>query len=927
MEWSIRNNTFSFIVTGSSLDSEDQKAILSSLTDNGIGEQNDNVFTIPGAGIFELSDGQRRILGLPDEYPYSIFIENDGLINRPDFKYVIHFTKKGERGRFKLKSNNSPVIEIISEDGNLFKYILPQEHYCVLQEIDMCNNGEFKDSSSNYNALARIKNLAAKDPTIVFNDYFNGYDVHPISQIKLGIDNEDGSLRISPELPDEQLKDESISKGEFACAFDRRNKVLPVYTLKSNDGTEHKVVLPDHSEPALETLKGKYRRVDDAELVRDIIDNPQAYLDEELFDLREFYSDRVIKIGLYKPQFFGFISPYKSEWIPGFTIEDKYNGNTNVFLKKPEDIEGFESSIKEAKQNGKSEIDYKGYKLELNQADEILSMAKRQNLNPRRPIIDKSGKKVLIIEENAETLGYRVDKVFLETPEQYQLHRIEGLRPNIDLKSHQVEGVAWLQHLAKSKSKGCILADDMGLGKTLQILCFIDWHNRHHNPTKKPYIIVAPVSLLNNWENEIKKFIVPDALSCKIVHGGMIDRRRNDDDIEWLKKQNIILTNYETVRSCQFNICAVDYAAAIMDEAQKIKTPGTYVTCAAKALKADFKVAMTGTPVENTFLDLWCIMDFAIPGLLGNAREFAKTYQSPLKSADTDIEELGRNLRAAMGVFFLRRQKLDVLKDLPEKTDVKREIVMAPAQVQKYISLISAGQKEIANGNHDAILTLLGNLRRVSDSPLLTENIDVENVGIHDLVASSAKIQATLEILGNIHALGEKAIIFCVFKESQRMLQRIIKYKYQITPKIINGDTKVLSTTKVRDIDVNYSRQQAIDDFEEKPGFNVIIMSPIAAGMGLNVTAANHVIHFGRHWNPAKESQATDRAYRIGQNKPVFVYYPITTLPPERNFKSFDQTLDELLNRKSKLADATLFPSEATEVQMDDFKEFLSQAL
>lgn len=927
MDWAIHNNIFTFNVSGTSIDSDDQKAILSSLTDNGIGEQNQDVFSIPAEGIYELSDGQRRILGLPDEYPYSIFIENEGLINRADFKYSYHFTRNGERGRFKVNDKQLPIIEITSQDGNSFTYILPQDHYCVLRAIDLCNNSEFKDASTNYNALARIKELAVEDSTVVFNDYFNGYDVHPIKQIKLGIDNENGILKISPELPDAQLESESIPRGEFATVFDRRNKVLPVYTLKSDDGTEHKVILPNSSEPALTELKSKYRTVDDEELVRDIIDNPQSYLDEELFDLREFYSDRVIRIGLYKPQFFGFISPYKSEWIPGFTIEDRYNGNTNVFLKNQEDIDEFGSSIKEAKQNGKSEIDYKGYKLDVEKADEVLSMAKKQNLNPRKPVIDKGGKKVLIIEENAENLGYKVDKISLETPEQYQLHRIEGLKTEINLKSHQVEGVAWLQHLTMNKSKGCILADDMGLGKTLQILCFIDWHNRHHNPSKKPYIIVAPVSLLNNWENEIGKFMLPGSMSCKIVHGGMIDRKKNDSDIEWLKKQNIILTNYETVRSCQFNICAVDYAAAIMDEAQKIKTPGTYVTCAAKAIKADFKVAMTGTPVENTFLDLWCIMDFAIPGLLGNAREFAKTYQYPLKSADTDIVELGRDLRSAMGVFFLRRQKLDVLKDLPEKTDIKREIVMAPAQEQKYLSLISAGQRDIADGNPTAILTLLGNLRRVSDSPLLMDNVDIENVGIHDLVASSAKVQATLEILASIHAAGEKAIIFCVFKESQRMLQRIIKYKYQITPKIINGDTKVLSTDRVRDIEVNYSRQQAIDSFEEKPGFNVIIMSPIAAGMGLNVTAANHVIHFGRHWNPAKEAQATDRAYRIGQNKPVSVYYPITTLPPERNFKSFDQTLDDLLKRKSELADATLFPSESTEVRMDDFKEFLSQAI
>ena len=463
----------------------------------------------------------------------------------------------------------------------------------------------------------------------------------------------------------------------------------------------------------------------------------------------------------------------------------------------------------------------------------------------------------------------------------------------------------------------------MGLGKTLQVLCFIDWHNRFKNKEHKPYLIVAPVSLLDNWQKEVKKFLKDGAYNPVILHGGMISKKPNQDDVDWLRSQDIILTNYETVRSCQFNICAVDYAAVVLDEAQKIKTPGTYVTCAAKALKADFKIAMTGTPVENSYLDLWCIMDFAIPGLLGNSKDFKAVYQNPLKEESTDIEALGKELRDKMGVFFLRRRKAEVLKDLPDKRDHKKEISMTPEQEAAYIREIVAYQKYAEDGG-EYILLLLNYLRRISDSSLLMENkINMELLPVEALIESSGKVKATINILDEIRKRDEKVIIFCIYKESQRLLQRVVQEKYGITPKIINGDTKVLSTA--RSSNGNYSRQQAIDSFEATQGFNVIIMSPIAAGMGLNVTAANNVIHFARHWNPAKESQATDRAYRIGQEKDVNVYYPIACLSDKYRFASFEQTLDTLLSRKTNLADATLFPSEQAEVKASDFQEFISE--
>ena len=926
IDWKLQGGIFVFNLQESE-DSIDFQAILCSLTDNGIGKQEGAVFTIPADGIYELSGGQRRLLNLPQEYPYYLKIDSDGLINRPGFKYVPQFYLTKGRGRMRCESLSLPIVDVMFPEGESLKYILTKPQYDVIAEINSVNGQEFVDSTTSYHCLAKIKEFAAADSHIFFTDFLQGLNVVALEHIHLHLDYKDEKLTVSPDIPEELREKNDITQGEFTRAFDQRNQVIPVYTIRTEDGKgEHKVVLPEQSAPKLSDVKKAFSAVQNQETIRDVVENPQTYFDESLFDLKEFYSDRVIEIGLYKPKFYAFISPYKSEWIPGFTIEDKYNGNTNVILKVEEEIQEFEAAIKEAEERKSSEISYKGYKLDYEEAKNILKIARKQNANPTKRLeVDENKKKVLIIEENAESLGYKVDTLDIDAPDVYNFHSVDALKDGIELKTHQREGVAWLQHLVRSKDKGCLLADDMGLGKTLQVLYFIQWHRQYCNKDKKPYLIVAPVSLLDNWSKEISKFIKDTSLEPTVLHGDLISKKRNDSDIEWLKTRTIILTNYETVRSYQFNICAVDYAVVVLDEAQKIKTPGTYITCASKALKADFKIAMTGTPVENTFLDLWCIMDFAIPGLLGNAKGFAAKYQHPLKKEGTDVEALGKELRNQMGVFFMRRCKTDVLKDLPEKTEEKTEVVMCPTQEGRYLKAIRLAQDVLADGNGSAMLELIYKLRRISESPYVAdETADIESVSINDLIDSSAKVQATLDILHKIKEKDEKAIIFCIYKESQRMLQRIISSRFGITPKIINGDTKVMSS--VRYDELNYSRQQAIDNFEAQDGFNVIIMSPIAAGMGLNVTAANHVIHFGRHWNPAKESQATDRAYRIGQQKPVTVYYPITVLSDKYKFHSFDQTLDELLRRKMNLADATLFPTEQSEVRVSDFKEMIESS-
>lgn len=361
-----------------------------------------------------------------------------------------------------------------------------------------------------------------------------------------------------------------------------------------------------------------------------------------------------------------------------------------------------------------------------------------------------------------------------------------------------------------------------------------------------------------------------------------------------------------------------------MDEAQKIKTPGTLITNASKALKADFKIAMTGTPVENTLVDIWCLMDFAVPGLLGNAKDFAKEYQNPLSDESTDIKSLTEKLRSNIGDFILRRYKKDVV-DLPNKHDneksrIKRE--MPSIQLNRYKQEIEMANDSELEGveKRNQKLKSLWAIRDISDHPYLLES-QILKFSTEELISSSSKLQITVGILVDIKSKNEKVIVFADRRETQKMLQKVVYDTFGIFTSIINGDTP---TTKQLEGKSKFSRQQTIDRFQLEEGFNVIIMSPIAAGVGLNVTKANHIIHYTRHWNPAKEEQATDRAYRIGQQKDVFVYYPMAIFPDNmkddegKRLKSFDEILDKLLNNKKALASNTLFPTEQAELTPDE---------
>lgn len=896
-----------------------QLSILFEFHDNGSAEYLDDTCVVGTLDVLKLSEISKQILGLPDEYPYEIYIQSDGQLNQNTFKFKYGFYDFAPNGtRFQAQRNRA-IINITGTD-----YLLSENQYQLCDALDSFNNLTESERTfqNNLKRFADIKAIS-KSAALILDNYLNSQEVFCPDKIKIDVQFCNGKLEIIPNL------DIKNNVG-FVNSFDKYPKILQIYPVSDGMGGTTRIIISDKHKEELQKIK-TLRKIENPDTIRQIVDNPELFFDDEETDFSVFYSERVIEIGLYKPKFYPFVCPYKSEWIPGIAIKDKVHGEKRVYLKTPDKLISFTEKKENAAKSGKTTMFWEDVEIPIVDAEKLIKAAERQFENPKEPVSRSESdfeNQVLIIKENAELTEFIQN---INSPEyiNHSFSKIDNLFQGIELKSHQVEGISWLQTLIKENLSGCLLADDMGLGKTLQLLYFIEWHSKVYQE-KKPYLIVAPVSLLENWENEYRKFFSPQNLSLTKLYGSInltkaFDQTKNKREARQLQRQHIILTNYEMLRNYQATLCLVDFAVVALDEAQKIKTPGTLVTNASKALKADFKIAMTGTPVENTLIDIWCIIDFAVPGLLGNAKEFAKEFQNPLKNDDIDIEELTERLRNKIGVFIKRRLKRDVAKDLPAKHDnissrIKK--VMTGFQFERYkIEIENANNCELSgveNRNHK--LKSLWAVRDISDHPYLLDN-QILHFSSEELIETSAKLQTTILILSDIKEKNDKAIVFADRRETQKMLQKVIFDKFGIFSSIINGDTP---STKQKENAAKQSRQQTIDRFQNEIGFNVIIMSPLAAGVGLNVTEANHVIHYSRHWNPAKEEQATDRAYRIGQKKDVFVYYPMAVFPDEmknengEKLKSFDEVLDNLLNNKKALASNTLFPTEQAEVRPDE---------
>jgi HJR/Mrr/RecB family endonuclease len=895
-----------------------QLAILKELIDNGLADYQGECCEVDGLIIVTLEELDKRILDLPELYPYEILIERDGLLHAKNLKFRYGFYDFCPNGT-NLKAKRNGIFLSI----NSTVYILTENQFLICEAIDEFNNLEeiYKGDVINFRKLSQLKQLS-KSGGLTLEQFLNNQEIFLPDKIKLDINFSEGHLEILPTVAIDNPR-------AFTASYDNFRDIKGIYPITGNEEKSTRVILTEGQKDELLTLK-ELRRVSDETKIEEIVEHPELFFDDDEVDFSVFYSDRVKEIGIYKPKFYAFVSPYKSQWIPGIIIKDKIIGEKKIFFKSPDKLSDFIQQYEIASKDNKNSFEWENVEIPMDKANDLIKSAKRQFESPSQPIKKEklADIEVLIIKENAEILEY-VNTHELPETLKHNFSEISNLRNDIELKDHQKEGISWLQSLYKEQLSGGLLADDMGLGKTLQLLYFIEWHSQFVN-LEKPYLIVAPVSLLENWENEYSKFFSPCSLKVLKLYG-IIDLTKeknlqeNQQDALKLQSKQIILTNYETIRSYQFSIGLVDFAIIALDEAQKIKTPGTLIENAAKALKADFKIAMTGTPVENTLIDIWSLMDFAVSGLLGYAKDFYKEYQKPLNDEDTDIKELTERLRNNIGFFIKRRLKIDVAKDLPKKHDGEKSRIrkiMPPIQLQRYRQEIEEANNSTLEGieKRNQKLKSIWAIRDISDHPFLLES-QILNFTSQELVNSSSKLQTTVGILEEIKNKGEKVILFADRKETQKMLQKICYDIFSVFASIINGDTPSSQQIEGKS---KLSRQQTIDRFQAEKGFNIIIMSPIAAGVGLNVTEANHIIHYTRHWNPAKEDQATDRAYRIGQSKEVYVYYPMAIFPEDmkdedgNRMKSFDEILDLLLANKKALASNTLFPTDQAEITPDE---------
>ena len=510
---------------------------LATLVDNGYAKFCKSECTVPFENIYLLDDFERAILGVPLPYNKAIRLRGEGMLNSQDFKYKIDLLSHIPDGELLAHERGGNIIIAKGEE-----YLLSEAQYELINRVEAFNGipEEQKTTDFNLRQFADIKELAAQSGCEL-DSYLQNENVYAPNRMKIEIGRDEDGFLIEPAIDIEE-------NCKFQHTFDRMRRVQGVYPVERENGERVRVVLNPEQKENLTHIKNGGRHKTREE-IQSIVEHPTAYFDPDVFDLTELYSDRVIEIGIYKPKFYPFVCPYKSCWIAGATIETPQNGTTKLAIESEQELDNLKQAIKDAVEKNHGIVEYQDTQIDIDDARFLAETAEKQLRTPNQPIKgegnqDDESRKVLIIKENAEEMDFAVKERIIERGDKYTLFKDPFLNEKYQLKSHQEEGVAWLQHLYKSKASGCLMADDMGLGKTLQILYFIDWHSRKF-ANHKPYLIVAPVSLLENWENEYGRFFESPRLNMVRLTSKNVPRQFDKAIVAKMQEMDIILTNYE----------------------------------------------------------------------------------------------------------------------------------------------------------------------------------------------------------------------------------------------------------------------------------------------------------------------------------------------------------------------------------------------
>jgi SNF2 family DNA or RNA helicase len=837
-------------------------------------EKDNYSFLLEPQWVAQLTNTQAAWLNLPRPVPFILDIDHKGTLDQPDFSFKYQWQR--QNGQPLLSTQRQGVI---LKAGSQF-YRIAEPYYSLIVGMDEFNQMQPDNLEARFLAWGKLSDFLPEQSVkaIQTHGYLKNTKVIHATAFSLDIQqSEDGSINFDPILikppkvdTDNQQTAQSLLPIEnqhiFADRFKQSKQAKSRYVLQ--DGWY--VVVDDALNEALDVVHKQQKAK--PEQRKAFVKNPRSYLRKALEDHFEDnvlealfvetgdYSQRVSEIGLWEQKIIPWVQKQAESWMP-------HDGSGQSIGQTPYE--------------------------------------KTQN-----NIVEQNSKITLKIEDNLTELHYFKS---LKPRKKPKLGTPDSLKTS--LKPHQIEGLEWAQQHWCCGSAGALLADDMGLGKTLQSLSFMVWLKERIDAgeiEKNPILIVAPTGLLKNWQEEHERhFNMPGLGHCQPAYGKDLKALRVNQgreveqgipllDKERLQQADWILATYETLRDYQHSFGALQFCAIIFDEVQKIKTPGTLMTEAAKAMHTEFVLAMTGTPIENRLADLWCIIDTVCPGYLGDLKHFSQFYEKDVENLRLLKPRLTETKNKIPSIM-LRRMKEEHLTGLPSNQvhllPEKLQPTMPAMQERRYSEVIKETRENMQPG---AMLDALHQLRTISLHPV--HPMEVKEMD-EDYIQQSARFIKTFELLDDIQQKQEKVLIFLESQHIQRQIMTLIERRYGVHPMLINGTVSGLK------------RQARVNEFQSKEGFDVFIISPLAGGVGLTLTAANHVIHLSRWWNPAVEDQCTGRAYRLGQKKVVHVYYPLA-IHPEYKEHSFDVRLNTLLENKRRLSHEMLLPPVTQEDDM-----------
>lgn len=884
------------------LNSDFKKSIAEQLELDGLGSIQDGYLLVLDRDVYQLSPVELGQLNAPDYFAGTLTIT---LVGR-------------DRCRISVNDEFGRSISVYSNDGCILRYddhdyILPENMFCVLCKVH--DFTETQNRSIMFEIIELIRSF--EDGHIRLVGWNGSETIIAVPKIKIDIHVEqDGSSRIRPYLEgvSEQEQEEHLH------AILEATDIESILEFHQTENGQTRVRHVIHSKE-LEA----YKRIFEVGALnpsdtKKFLHNPTAFIldgDESLDDIAiNFDSYRIL--GMDKPYhgYFGsnlLDSPIaKALEQDGADKEGESAGDVKGALrelcnnKTLEEIGKIKDGLWEAISNSDP-----SYELELGCT--IDSSKFREAFKYLEETIKKAkgggreypaGTKVVISIAPNDEVSVKAITSHLKTLDNIRVDDLkigqlfDDFKSGFHPKSYQIQGVNWLVDLHRNCFRGGILADDMGLGKTFQLIAFVTYLiNRGDDFKGKRILIVAPKALLENWKNEFEKFLKSETLeniAIRVLRGRDLSKlkqvktegqvRYNTFDVQHFlsKPLNVLLLSYETLSNYQFAFAdpQFNWGCIIYDEAHKIKNPNAQTSQAARAISSlsPFNVLLTGTPIENELRDLWALFDVFAPEHFGSWKTFKDSYVKNQKT-DPSTEE---RLRTHASKYLLRRLKKDYLKELPTKHEIEHKVTLTELEIKDYLQLRDMDELTLTRLHKLKMFSLVGKVPTSED------------------ICNFSKFKKLTELLDDIQQKQEKVLIFIVRKEAQNILKYAIHKRYGIEVSIVNGETK--------------NTQYLIDRFQSQEGFGVIILSTVAAGVGLTITAANHVFHYERWWNASKEDQASDRAYRIGQTKDVYIHYLLTDIPKQagQTVTTLDMAIHELISSKRDTAGFLIPPKNIT---------------